>query len=202
MARTGSEKVLFVKACVYYILIFSQHTHGLSLLWIQVYNYHQSEMFLIDSFAFQRIIPRWQSTDHGSYFQRSIQIPHCQWFRLHKCMYASIYIHFSEGRYSTGQMGVWFVSQRTEERLCLCYSTYEWLLLSGWPSWLGFCPIHRPCVLMCSEARGEEATAGTLLCRPSETVAVPKVHKHIAATARHTRTAPINRKKQDCYQWD
>lgn len=34
---------------------------------------------------------------------------------------------------------------------------------------------------MCSEVRGEEATAGTLLCRLSENVAAPKVHKHMAA---------------------
>lgn len=80
------------------------------------------------------------------------------------------------------------IKQSTDDRgaavvlnnvISLCCITYEWLLLSGWSSWLGFCPINRPCVLMCSEVHGEEATAGTLLFRPSENVAVPKVHKHM-----------------------
>lgn len=55
------------------------------------------------------------------------------------------------------------------------------LSLSGSSSWLAFCPLNRPCVLMCSEARGEEATAGTLLCRPSEIVAAPKVRQNTCA---------------------
>lgn len=32
---------------------------------------------------------------------------------------------------------------------------------------------------MYSEVRGEEATAGTLLCRPSGNVAAPRVQKHV-----------------------
>lgn len=48
MAGTENEKALFVEVCVYYILIISQRTRGLSLLQIQVSNYHQSKMFLID----------------------------------------------------------------------------------------------------------------------------------------------------------
>lgn len=55
------------------------------------------------------------------------------------------------------------------------------LTLSGSSSWLAFCPLNRPCVLMCSEARGEEATAGTLQCRPSEIVAAPKVRQNTCA---------------------
>lgn len=56
--------------------------------------------------------------------------------------------------------------------------------------------INRLCVLMCSEARGEEATAGTLQCRPSEIVAAPKVKKKTRALrAQHAHAAPTSKKK-------
>lgn len=57
--------------------------------------------------------------------------------------------------------------------------------------------INRLCVLMCSEARGEAATAGTLQCRPSEIVAAPKVktkQKTCALRAQHAQAAPTTEK--------
>lgn len=49
---------------------------------------------------------------------------------------------------------------------------------------------------MCSEARGEEATAGTLQCRPSEIVAAPKVQKHVRSWLNTLMLLPQVKKKQ------
>lgn len=51
---------------------------------------------------------------------------------------------------------------------------------------------------MCSEARGGEATAGTLQYRPSEIVAAPKVKKKTCALrAQHAHAAPTSEKKKN-----
>lgn len=63
----------------------------------------------------------------------------------------------------------------------VCECPYEVAVAVRFIQLIAFCPLNRPCVLMCSEARGEEAAAGTLLCRPSEIVAAPKVRQNTCA---------------------